>query len=362
MLLLNDPVRRYRAQADLYEQAFLDALGSGRIVLGPHVSGFEAEFAAYCGVPRAVSVANGTDGLVLALRALGAGPQRAIWTVANAGFYTATAARLVGAELNFFDIDPNSHVAPASLRLPESARGQVLVLTHLYGNPVPPEVFAEGRRLDMLILEDCSQAHGAIVSGKRVGGIGDVGVFSLYPTKNLGAFGDGGIIVSRSDEIADHVSRLRTYGWSSKYTVSAPFGTNSRLDEVQAAMLRISLRKLEDWNAVRREIVEQYSDALGGRTKMVTRFDRDAAAHLAVLELDDRDALRSALVEKQIGTDIHYPIPDHRQQVLAHEVDRFMPLPVTESACSRILSLPLYPELTKAEVERVVSALRESLP
>lgn len=362
MLLLNDPVRRYRAQSALYDHAFVDALSSGRIVLGPNVSGFEAEFAEYCGVPRAVSVANGTDGLVLALRALGAGADKSIWTVANAGFYTATAARLIGAELNFFDIDPDAHVAPANLRLPETARGQVLVLTHLYGNPVPAEAFAEGRRLGMLILEDCSQAHGASVSGKRVGGLGDVGVFSLYPTKNLGAFGDGGIVVSRSHEIADNVTRLRTYGWSSKYTVSVPFGTNSRLDEVQAAMLRISLRKLDDWNAVRREIVEQYSDAVRGRAKMVTRFDRDAVAHLAVLELDDRDGLRSALAERQIGTDIHYPIPDHRQQVLAHEAARFMPLPVTESASSRILSLPLYPELTKAEVEGVVSALQECLP
>jgi dTDP-3-amino-2,3,6-trideoxy-4-keto-D-glucose/dTDP-3-amino-3,4,6-trideoxy-alpha-D-glucose/dTDP-2,6-dideoxy-D-kanosamine transaminase len=362
MLLLNDPVRRYRARAEFYEQAFVDALNSGRIVLGPHVSGFEAEFADYCGVPRAVSVANGTDGLVLALRALGAGPDRSIWSVANAGFYTATAARLIGAELNFFDIDPNTHVAPASLQLPESARGQVLVLTHLYGNPVPPDVFAEGRRLGMLILEDCSQAHGASVSGKRVGGLGDVGVFSLYPTKNLGAFGDGGIIVSRSDEIADHVLRLRTYGWSSKYTVASPFGMNSRLDEVQAAMLRISLSKLENWNAVRREIVEQYADAVRGRARMVTRFDRDAVAHLAVLELDDREALRAALAQRQIGTDIHYPIPDHRQEVLAHEAGRFAPLPVTEKASSRILSLPLYPELTKTEVERVVSALQESLP
>lgn len=331
-------------------------MDSGRYILGPEVVAFEEEFAAFCGARHCLGVASGTDALVLALTALGAGPERPVWTAANAGFYTATAAGLVGAPLRFFDVDPATALPPADLVLPLAAAGQIFVATHLYGNAVDEAVFRAARAKGMSIVEDCSQAHGARVSGKPVGSLGDVAAFSFYPTKNLGAFGDGGAIVTSDDGLAAELALLRQYGWSPKYVVTRERASNSRLDEVQASMLRVSLALLPDWNRRRRDIGAAYAKTAAG-ARLLTRHGENDATHLAVLTSERRDAVREQLKTLGIATDIHYPVPDHQQPAIGRRLDQDVSLPVTERLARTVFSVPLYPELTDEEVRDVCSAL-----
>lgn len=358
----------FRFPQDAVEQEALQALAtaaaSDRIVLGPNTAGFEAEFAAYCGTEHCVGVANGSDALELALRALSVGAGDTVVLAANAGFYGSIAVRAVGASPLYVDVaDDTLTLCPTLVEsaLAQNASVKCIIVTHLYGRLGQIEEIVQlAKRRGIAVVEDCAQSHGASRGGKRAGSFGDIACFSFYPTKNLGATGDGGALITRSDQHAATLRSLRTYGWSAKYSVDLPGGRNSRLDEIQAAALRVRLRVLDARNAARRAIALRYTEALTDLAlKAPQRIDEGYVAHLYVVRHPQRDAIRRYLSQQGIGTDIHYPIPDHRQS--AYSDVAHARLPVTESACDEVFSLPCFPAMSDSEVSQVVSAVRDAV-
>jgi dTDP-4-amino-4,6-dideoxygalactose transaminase len=346
-------------RAAVNEQAALsEAIGrvvdSGWYVNGPELAGFEAEFAAYTGVAHVLGVASGTDALEIALRAVGCVRGSRVLMAANAGFYAATAALRLGAEPVYADVDADTMALSAETVATALDGVDCVVVTHLYGRLADVEALAAiCRSKGVPLLEDCAQSAGA-VRGGHAGTFGDVGTFSFYPTKNLGALGDGGAIITGDAALADRVRRLRQYGWSEKYVVADLGGVNSRLDELQAAVLRLRLSGLDDANARRRSIVERYAAALPASAGSIPRAsDRSYVAHLAVAVCEDRSALAEMLRAAGIETGVHYPIPDHRQPALPRAVQ----LPVTEHLAASVLTLPCFPELVESEIARVCDAL-----
>ncbi len=349
----------------LHREEIDNALGrvvsSGWYVLGPEHDAFELELAAYVGVERAVAVGNGTDALQFALSAVGVVAGDTVLTAANAGGYASTAARALGARPVFADVNASSLLLDvdtlnaAMARLPRVPRA--LVVTHLFGAAAAVrEIVTWAHERGIRVVEDCAQALGAMVDGSRVGSVADVGTTSFYPTKNLGALGDGGAVLTSDRAIADRVAMLRQYGWESKYRTTIEGGRNSRLDEMQAAVLRVKLPHLDGWNERRREIHRAYERAERPGVRVVNRAGDSYIGHLAVVEVDDRPHAIDVLARHGIGTAVHYPIPDHLQPIAEAAG---VTLPVTEAAAGRILSLPLFPELTDGEVKRVVTALGE---
>jgi aminotransferase EvaB len=343
--------------ADLRE-ALDGALDAGWFVLGERCLRFESDFAAWCGVDHALGVANGTDAIEIALRAAGVGSGDAVVTVANAGGYASTAILACDALPHYVDVDPVTMNAdldalPAAL----ARRPRAMVLTHLYGRMAPAKAIAERcAESRTLLIEDCAQAHGARADGNAAGTFGSLGCFSFYPTKNLGALGDGGAIVTRDERLAGRVRRLRQYGWDGKYHVTESGGCNSRLDEIQAAVLAVKLRHVDAENARRRAIAARYSARIMNPAIEIPRRGGESdVVHLFVVRTHARDALAAHLAAEGIQTDIHYPLPDHRQP--AHAA-RFgdVALPVTERLAGEILSLPCHPGLTDEEVSHVVAA------
>ena len=335
-------------------------LDSGRFVLGPQVHDFEAAFARYVGVPHTIGVANGTDALELALRALQVGPGARVVTVANAGFYATTAIAQVGAQPVYADVEPDSLTLSADALDAALRSGPVaaVVVTHLYGQRADmARLFEVCRDAHVPLIEDCAQAHGATLDGRRAGAWGALGCFSFYPTKNLGALGDGGAVVTADAALAERVRALRQYGWARKYHVAQAGGGNSRLDELQAAVLLAKLSRLDAANAERRAIAARYSEAFADLPlNCPPTLGADAVAHLYVVRNPQRAALQAHLHAAGVASDIHYPVPDHRQPV---SVGRDMPtLPVTEAACAQVLSLPCYPGLSMAQQAQVIAAVR----
>ena len=364
---LNDLLRQTTALHDELSAAMNRVLASGWYILGRECAAFESEFAAYCGVAHCISVANGTDALELALRALGVGPGDTVATVANAGGYSTTAIRAVGAEPLYIDIDPdtmNMSAADLAARLTPAVRA--VIATHLYGSMAPlPALLAVTGRAAVPLVEDCAQAHGAAIGGRKAGSWGALACFSFYPTKNLGALGDGGAITTHERELAQRVRSLRQYGWSSKYRCSE-YGRNSRMDEMQAAILRAKLPHLDGWNARRREIACAYSAALAGQAvECPLDFGESYVAHLYVIRSQERDRVRAALSSCGIATDIHYPVPDHLQeaarQAYGTTLAAGVSLPASERAAGEILTLPCYAELLDDEISAVVDTL-QALP
>ncbi|GAA2127175.1 DegT/DnrJ/EryC1/StrS family aminotransferase [Nocardioides bigeumensis] len=356
----NDLGRALQTQADLLRAAFEDVVASGWLVHGPHHRAFEGELAAYLGVPEVLGVASGTDALALALRAAQQVRPGQVVTAANAGGYTSVAARLVGASVHYCDVDPETHVldggALAEL-LDEISGDEVsaVVVTHLYGHQAElPEIADLCRERGILLVEDCAQAVGARRDGVAAGATGDLATFSFYPTKNLGALGDGGAVATRSAELAERVRQLRQYGWGTKYDVRLDLGTNSRLDEVQAALLRVRLPMLDGFNERRRAVIGRYSAAAPDGVRLLPADGEWHSAHLAVVETADAAGLRRHLDAHGVGTDVHYPVPDHRQPAWAQPA---VHLPVTDGLVGRILSLPCFPELRDDEVDAVCRAL-----
>lgn len=327
-------------------------------VLGEEVAAFEHEFARYVGVADCVTVANGTDALELALRGLGVARGDRVVAVANAGFYGSTAIHAIGATPVYVDVDVETLTMSASgLARALETGSKAVIVTHLYGQLANIEELVHiANDASVPLIEDCAQAHGAIRDGKSAGSFGRAGCFSFYPTKNLGALGDGGAIVTHDLELAERVRRLRQYGWAHKYMVGAAGGRNSRLDEIQAAVLREKLPRLAQWNIERRDIARRYNEAFASLpVRCPCSTDEDYVAHLYVLRVKDRNAFREFLKARGIATDVHYPIPDHQQPAYP----RSDKLEVTESACSSVISLPCYPGLTDPEVERVIAAVLE---
>lgn len=351
MILCSNPREQYAAHRDEIRSAIDRVLDGGRYILGPEVEAFEREFASYCEVEHAIGVGSGTEALHLALAALGVGPGDEVITTAHTAVATAVAIRLCGAMPVFADIDPDTYtIDPEDVARVVTARTKAIVPVHLYGQPANLDALAE---LRIPIVEDCAQAHGATWRGKRVGSIGSIAAFSFYPTKNLGAIGDGGAVVTSDPALAKHVRLLREYGWAERY-VSHIEGWNSRLDELQAAILRVKLRHLDADNNRRRAIARRYDEALG-----ISRPDDVGHVyHLYVIATEARDALQAHLRERGIGALVHYPVPVHRQPAYAAMAPRA--LPQTEHAAATVLSLPMYPELSDEDQQTVIAAMRET--
>ncbi|HLX27869.1 MAG TPA: DegT/DnrJ/EryC1/StrS family aminotransferase [Casimicrobiaceae bacterium] len=357
------PVFEFVADPDL-DRALLDTaqrvIARGRYVLGVEVDAFEREFAAFCKATHCVGVANGTDALEIAFRACGVEPGGRVATVANAGFYTCAALAAIGARAVFVDIDETLTMAPAALATVIDDV-DAIVVTHLYGRLAAIEAIVElARQRRIPVIEDCAQAHGAERAGKRAGSFGDAGCFSFYPTKNLGALGDAGAVVTSDNEIAARIRALRQYGWSTKYRVERAGGRNSRLDELQAAFLRVKLPRLAEWTAARVGIARNYCEMLRSTAiKTPQLADGEYVAHLFVVRVPNRDRLREALANDGIATDVHYPIPDYAQPIL--DDARYPALPMTEAACREVVTLPCYPGLANGEVDRIVARIRRHL-
>lgn len=328
-------------------------------ILGKEVKMFEDEFSEYIGVPECISVANGSDALELALRGAGVESGDEVATVANAGFYSSTAIYNVGAKPLYVDIDETSlTMSTSELEAALELKPKAVIVTHLYGQLANIEKIAELCKLAKVpLIEDCAQAHGAMRNGQMAGSFGDLGCFSFYPTKNLGALGDGGAIVANNPEMAARIRALRQYGWTEKYKVSLPNGRNSRLDELQAAILREKLPRLNSWNKERRLIAQRYNSAFEKLPIICPQIrDKSYVAHLYVIRLNNREDFQSYMTEKGIVTDIHYPIADHKQS--AYQSFSNSRLPFTESACRSVISLPCYPGISESVVDQIIGAVK----
>jgi aminotransferase EvaB len=360
---LQDPRRQYELLKEDIDRGVLAALESGRWLFGEQVGTFEKSFAGYCGVKYAHSVANGTDALELALVAAGA-KGREVVTVVNAGGFTTTVCRIVGAVPVYVDIDPDSLLMslPAALSAVTSQTAAVVV-THLYGRYADIRAFRSGLdsigRQEVIIIEDCAQAHGASRGGRHAGSLGDIGTFSFYPTKNLGAMGDGGVIVCNDDDLADRIALLRQYGWREKYHSVIPFGRNSRMDEIQAAILRVKLYHLDEWNARRREIVLRYSEAASGALAVWHDDSSAFVAHLAVARHPERDRIRKLMQDSGVLTEIHYPVLDCDQPSQRGLPSVEHDLSVSRRAVKEIFTLPCFPEMTDEEISFVCKCLQK---
>jgi dTDP-4-amino-4,6-dideoxygalactose transaminase len=370
-----DPRANYLAHKDEIDEAVLRVFQEGRYILGREVAAFESEFAGYVGVREAVGVGSGTEALHLALRSCGIGPGDIVLTVSHTAVATVAAIELAGAGPRFVDIHPATYTMdPASLEEavarigrgpgPSSGRLKAILPVHLYGHMADmPAILEIAQRHGLLVIEDCAQANGAALAGRQAGSWGHLAAFSFYPTKNLGALGDGGAVVTNEPARAEKLRLLREYGWRERYVSEIP-GLNSRLDEVQAAILRVKLRYLEADNQKRRGLASLYGTLLAGAPVTLPPADPRVlpAFHLYVIAAGQRDALRETLREHGTATQIHFPVPVHLQPAYRERVPPVVALHRTEEACRRILSLPLYPELTEDQVRRVAGQIRAAQP
>jgi dTDP-4-amino-4,6-dideoxygalactose transaminase len=358
---LVDLVAQYQSLKPELDAAILDSLQAMQLYLGRNVRAFEQEFAAYCGVRECVGVGSGTDALHLALRALEIGPGDEVIVPAHTFFATAEAVALAGATPVFADVEPLTRCLTAETVEPlVGARTRAIVPVHIHGQmaAIAP-IMDLARRRGLRVIEDAAQAHGATYAGRRAGSIGDAGCFSFYFSKNLGAYGEAGAVTTNDPELAERLRMLRDHGSRERYHHDA-IGLNARLDEVQAAVLRVKLRHLDAWNDRRRALARIYDERLAA-TPVETPAAVEAASHVyhhyAVLA-PHRDELLAYLREHEIGAGIHYPIPCHLQPALAHDASP-PSRPVSERIAARVLSLPLYPEMTAAQVDEVVARVTE---
>lgn len=350
-----DPRANYLAHKDEIDRAIARVLDRGRYILGPEVEAFEREFAAYLGVEHVIGVGSGTDALRLALESAGVRTGAVVATVSHTAVATVAAIELAGGIPLLIDIDPATFTIDCGLLEHALRTGHVnaIVPVHLYGQPANMHAMVElARRYSITIVEDCAQSHGASIGNRKTGTFGAAAAFSFYPTKNLGALGDGGAIATNDRAIAERARLLREYGWKERYVSVIP-GMNTRLDELQAAILRVKLRHLDSGNARRREIAAAYTAGLSdsGVTLPARVEGTTHVYHQYVIRSKDRDALREKLAARGVGTLVHYPVPVHLQPAYAR-VERG-PLPETESAANEVLSLPMYPELADDQVRGV---------
>ncbi|MEI7445059.1 MAG: DegT/DnrJ/EryC1/StrS family aminotransferase [Burkholderiales bacterium] len=360
-----DPRAGYLEQRDAIDAAIARVMAAGAYVLGPDVDAFETAFARYLGIGHAVGVANGTDAIALALRALGVAPGDRVATVSHTAVPTVAAIAMTGAVPVWVDVDPiRRTMDPAGLEAAlRGPRVAAIVVVHLYGQPADLDAIgALARRHGTPIVEDCAQAHGARWRGRQVGTVGDVAAFSFYPTKNLGAFGDGGLAATDDAALAARLRALRQYGWDAA-RISGEAGVNSRLHALQAAILGVRLPRLDDDNARRIALADGYDALLADLPLERPRRFADSAPvfHQYAIEVDARDALRDALAARGVATGVHYPVPAHLQPAFRDLPRPPGGLPVTERLASTVLSLPMYPQLGEARMRRVAAAVREAL-
>ncbi|MBI5092152.1 MAG: DegT/DnrJ/EryC1/StrS family aminotransferase [Candidatus Hydrogenedentes bacterium] len=343
-------------------RAIDEVLASGWFILGKQVQAFEEEFAAYVGAKHAVGVGSGTEALHLALRAVGVGAGDEVVTVANTCVPTVSGIAFSGATPVLVDCHPSTlTMDPNRLHDAITTRTKAIVPVHLYGHPCDmAPILAVASRRGIPVIEDCAQAHGAEYRGARCGAFGAAAAFSFYPSKNLGAYGDGGAVVTNDPALAQTVRMLRNYGEERRYHHTIQ-GFNSRLDEMQAAILRVKLKHLDAWNEARCNRAAAYTRQLADVPLVLPAEASWAKAiyHLFVVRCDRRDALQEHLKRREIGTLIHYPIPIHLQKAYAHLGRSTGDYPVAETACQQVLSLPMYPELPDASITAIAQAIRE---
>ncbi len=364
MIPLVDLKAQYRGIAEEVQAAITPVLERGQFVLGPTVEAFERDFAAYCGVPHAVGVNSGTSALHLALRAVGIGPGDEIITVPFTFVATVAAIEHAGARPVFVDIEPGyCTMDPAAIGAAVTARTKAVIPVHLYGQPADMDPILEvARQRDLIVIEDAAQAHGAEYKGRRVGSMGDLGCFSFYPGKNLGAAGEGGAVVTANPEYADTLRLLRAWGERVPYEHSIR-AFNARMDGIQGAVLGVKLRHLEDWTEARRARAAAYRRALvgTGAKPLPERPDVRHVYHLFVVRLPQRDAWRAHLFDRQVQSGVHYPAPVHLQPAyrdLGYGPGSF---PVSETVAGDVLSLPVFPELTDVQIDTIAAIVRDGL-
>jgi len=356
------PVAQFRAHRDQILSAIHATLESGWYILGSQLEHFEADFAAFLHVKFCVGVASGTDAIALALRAVGVQPQDEVITVSHTAVATVAAIEQIGAVPVLVDIDPETRcMDPEAIGPALSPRTRAILPVHIYGQPAAMQAIASVARAHGLkVVEDCAQAHGARINGRYCGTFGDAAAFSFYPTKNLGALGDAGAVVTDCPEIAERLRLLRQYGWKQRYISEIP-GCNSRLDEIQAAVLRVKLTSLEKDNQRRRSIADRYRAAIDPSKLIPPPLvpGTDSAMHLFVVESPQRDQFRSFLHERGIATALHYPRAVHQQPAYAGRLKCVGSLAHTEILYQRLVTLPLYPELSDEQIDRICTALAQ---
>lgn len=351
-ILFTDIGGQYRSIKNEIDSAVSEVLESGWYILGNKVEQFEKNFAKYCQAKYGVGVANGTDALHLSLLACGVGNGDEVITVANTATPTVLAITYTGATPVFVDIEPESYTIDVEkIEDNISEKTKAILPVHLYGQPADMYPILDiAQEHGLSVVEDACQAHGAEYKGQKVGALGDVGCFSFYPTKNLGGYGDGGIAVTNNEELDEKLRMLRNYGMKKQYH-SLIKGFNSRLDELQAAILNVKLKKLDEWNEARRKNAKQYYELLENVVTPVEKSYAKHVYHLYVIRYENRDQMQHKLAKEGINTLVHYPIPIHNQ-------DAFMDLkevhlPNTEYYADKILSLPIFPELTEKEITHI---------
>lgn len=361
MMPFLDLAGQYARIREEVDAAIAQVLARGRFILGEQVAAFEVEYARCIGVSHAVGVGSGTDALHVALLACSVGPGHEVITVSHTAVATVAAIELTGARPVFVDIEAAGFTMDAAqVDAAITERTKAIVPVHLYGQPADLDpILGAARRHGLRVVEDCAQAHGAQYRGRHVGSLGDMGCFSFYPTKNLGAYGDGGMVTTNDPALAARVRALREYGWGERY-VSLWRGLNTRLDELQAAVLRVKMRYLDEWNASRRKLAARYRECLAGS---VVRAPQEMpygyhVYHLYVVQSRHRDALQAYLQSQGIDTMVHYPVPIHLQPAYADLGYAEGRLPESERVARQVLSLPLYPELTEEEVITVTAAIK----
>ncbi|MBI1867921.1 MAG: DegT/DnrJ/EryC1/StrS family aminotransferase [Methylocystis sp.] len=362
MILCGNPHAGYLARRAEIDAAVLRVLNKGWYILGQEVASLESEFAAWVGADYGIGVGSGTEALHLALTAVGVGPRDEVITVSHTAVATVAAIEMLGARPVLVDIEPDYFTMdPVKLAAVINSRTKAIVPVHLYGQPADMDPIVDiARERGIVVVEDCAQSHGAEYRGRRTGSIGLIGCFSFYPTKNLGALGDGGMVVTSDAALAGKIRALREYGWTERY-VSHLAGWNSRLDELQAAIVRAKLAHLDADNASRQRLAATYDMELP-RSELKLPPRRSGCSHvfhLYVGRSHRRDALQAHLKDREIGALVHYPIPVHLQPAYLGRLAKPGSLPETERAAREVLSLPLYPELTGAQQSAVIEAVRE---
>jgi dTDP-4-amino-4,6-dideoxygalactose transaminase len=356
-----DLTRQYNSIKEEIDIAVRDTIASSRFILGENVELFEKEFAGYCGTRYAIGVASGTDALNLAIEALGIRQGYEVITVANSFIATADAISRVMASPILVDVDQESYnIDTNQIREKITPKTKAIIPVHLYGQPADMDRISEiAEKNDLKIIEDACQAHGALYKGKKAGSFGNIACFSFYPAKNLGAYGDAGAVVTNDRELAEKIRALRDYGQTRKYHHEI-IGHNSRLDEIQAAILRVKLKYLDQWNESRRSHANKYNELLGEISGIETPTEKDFASHiyhLYVIRHEKRDELREWLNSKGVATGIHYPKPIHLQNAYKHLGYGEGSFPITERYSKEVLSLPMFPELTEEEIDTVVKLI-----
>jgi len=361
-MLCSDPKAQYLSYKNEIDTAISRVLSSGRYILGSEVQSFEQEFSSYIEVSYGFGVGNGTEAIHLALRACGIGEGDEVITVSHTAVATVAAIAMSGAKPVFVDIEPDYFTIDVT-QIEEviTPRSKAIIPVHIYGQPVDMEsLMAISKKYKLQVIEDCAQAHGAKIKNRFVGSFGDMACFSFYPTKNLGALGDGGMIVTNNKKLAEKAKLLREYGWAER-NISSFHGFNSRLDEIQAAVLRVKLKYLDEDNYKRRYIAEKYNNKLRDAGLILPKQKENTlhAHHLYVVRYESRDEIINYLKKQNIYVLIHYPVPVHLQPAYSNNCSYI--LPETERAAKEIISLPIYPEISNNELDDIVQKIKEFL-